>query len=81
MWRLTWFRRMLDENIAIKEKEFFCVFVTFIRNIKMLFSLFIREFPFNDKFDGVFKNTYNDKDVSVVASWSREKIFLRNLKM
>ena len=38
----------------------------------MLFSfLFIRDFPFNDKFNGVFKGTYNKDDVSVVASGSR----------
>ena len=41
----------------------------------MLIYLFIREFPFNDKFDGVFKNTYNEGDVSVVASGSSECFF------
>ena len=37
--------------------------------------LFVREFPFNDKFDGVFKNTYNEHEVSVVASGSSECFF------
>ena len=41
----------------------------------MLFSLLIREFPFNEKFDGVFKNTYNEDSVSVVASGSTECFF------
>ena len=38
----------------------------------MLFSLFILDFPFNGKFNGVFKNTYNKNDVSVIASSSWE---------
>ena len=37
----------------------------------MLISLLIRVFPFNDKFNGVFKNTYNKNDVSVIASGSQ----------
>ena len=41
----------------------------------MLISLLIREFPFNDRFDGVFKNTYNNKDVSVEASGSSRCYF------
>ena len=41
----------------------------------MLITLFIREFPFNNKFNGVFKNTYNKKDISVTASSSRECYF------
>ena len=45
------------------------------KSAKMLFLLFIRDFPFNDKFNGVFKNTYNKKDVSVVASGSRRCFF------
>ena len=41
----------------------------------MFFSLFIREFPYNEQFDGVFKNTYNKNDVSVAASGSRACYF------
>ena len=41
----------------------------------MLLSLLIRDFPFNDKFDGIFKNTYNKKSISVAASGSRECYF------
>lgn len=43
----------------------------------MLFSLFIREFPFNEQFDGVFKNTYNENHVSVSASGSRPCFFYK----
>ena len=47
----------------------------FVESFKMIFSLLIRDFPFNDKFDGVFKNTYNEKDVSIEASGSHECYF------
>ena len=40
-----------------------------------MFFILLLEFPFNDKFNGVFKNTYNKKDISVVASGSRECFF------
>ena len=41
----------------------------------MLFSLFVREFPFNNKFNGVFKNTYKENVISVAASGSHECFF------
>ena len=41
----------------------------------MFSFLLIRDFPFNDKFDGIFKNTYKDNSVSVTASGSHECYF------
>ena len=41
----------------------------------MIISLFIRDFPFNEKFNGVFKNTYSKNDVSVAASGSSKCFF------
>ena len=41
----------------------------------MLFLLFLQEFPFNNEFNGVFNNTYNPVDISVVASGSINNYF------
>lgn len=35
-----------------------------------MFFVLLLEFPFNDKFNGVFKNTYNKNEVSAIASSS-----------
>ena len=48
---------------------------TFKKNVKMLLFLFIRDFSYNEKFDGVFNNIYNEKYISVVSSGSSSSYF------